>query len=433
MIRPVKCWRRSRGLVMFKRLVPPLIFVLLLTVCSVAIHAQQKRRIPRVVTVSELAMPATTDCSTLTNQEVGALCFDTDADPDSDGTVEGQIFAYTGSAFVAIVTGEGTSVPSELDVNGDGTADISWDGTNMIIAPLGGVSTPIKMGDQDGVTFGAGISTIDIATSNDGTYDHGIRVAAAANSAELIHGYNTDGEHVFKLNTDELKGGFFQLLGDNEDALFEMDTEPSFYAAFGSDDPLPGDPTVSIYGDLALQDGIDLDADGTINFHMGTDYLYFDADGDSTEDVRFYASGIDDDLDGTVDTTWSALGSGTSFMHVMFEETNTAASQTDSLTLILGSQSDQWRPGRAVTLTSLWCSADNQVPGAGTATFLVTNGASDTDLTVSFTSAEVYEADTTCTSNCSVTANGIIALELDTDASWDGTNVDFTCNIGMTF
>lgn len=61
-----------------------------------------------------------------------------------------------------------------------------------------------------------GNSTIDVTTTSGASYNHGIRVQAGQNSAELIHGYNEDGEHIFKLNSTDNKAAFFGLMKDNE-------------------------------------------------------------------------------------------------------------------------------------------------------------------------------------------------------------------------
>ena len=68
--------------------------------------AQQRQRIPRLETTQEFRVPQATDCNNLTSQRLGNMCFDTDADPDNDGTSEGQTLYY-------------------VDTDNDGTAD-AW-------------------------------------------------------------------------------------------------------------------------------------------------------------------------------------------------------------------------------------------------------------------------------------------------------------------
>lgn len=87
----------------------------------------QTRRIPRLTSPSELRGPVTTDCTTLTNQNEGNICYDSNDD---------EFYLYDGSTWVQVLkngitaytVGDGTATDITVTFDVTGTDPIlTWD------------------------------------------------------------------------------------------------------------------------------------------------------------------------------------------------------------------------------------------------------------------------------------------------------------------
>lgn len=264
---------------------------------------------PHGVTAAQVGAPTTT-------QEL--------SDVAAVAPSEGQALVYTSGAYTptTLETGGGDMEKSTYDVDDNSAVDAAdnalalggsaaanfpqkpadeiitglWTFTdfttvdgNLTWDPDAGSQGALILGTPSYIgSFDEGSSRLDVETSADSSYNHGIRIIAGANNAELLHGYNEEGEHVFRLNTTSAKGSSLELLDDNESVAHQFGTNGDPYAVIngGLGDRITGDQ-LSVLGNASISGRLAVNTELVAPLISGAGTgLLLDGTNSGTEDAR---------------------------------------------------------------------------------------------------------------------------------------------------
>lgn len=247
----------------------------LIIVCLLAAGiALAQRSLPEFQVTENLEIPTKQNCSRVRNPSAGSLCYDSNADPDGDGTIDGQLMTYNGSSWVA------SSVKSDAyQIGGvplcDGASISPTD--NYILKYDAGSSCFALEADTGG--GGGDMEKSDYDTDSDNIVERADALAndpTPCSSGQFVRDVAADGQ----LTCGEPTGTAANPGGDDTEVQIN-DNDTSFT---GDDDF-----TYNTTTDVLNVPAIDFNAGGGADIQVGTGA---DLDGDGTNETfyRWYPS-----------------------------------------------------------------------------------------------------------------------------------------------